>query len=50
MEMTLDELPVVGYTEPEVSTSCRQAGLLVEGKEHQSTHKTFDLKFALPTR
>jgi hypothetical protein len=35
--------------EPEVATSCSQAGLPVEVKGYQPTYKTFDLKFVLPT-
>ena len=36
--------------ETEVTISCSQADLPVEGKGHQPTHKTFDTKFVLPTR
>jgi hypothetical protein len=35
--------------EPEVATSFSQAGLALEGGEHQPSHKTFDTKFALLT-
>lgn len=34
----------------EMATSCSQAGLLEEGEGQQSTRKTFNPKFVLPTR
>jgi hypothetical protein len=40
----------VGDIQDEMSTSCSQAELPVEGGGHKSTHKTFDPKCALPTR
>jgi hypothetical protein len=36
--------------ETEVATSCIQAGLPMEGGEHQSSHKTFNPKLAMPLR
>jgi hypothetical protein len=36
--------------EPEVATSYSQTGLPVKGGEHQTTHKTLDLKFTLSTK
>jgi hypothetical protein len=34
----------------EVAYSCSQEGLVVEGREHNPTQKTFIPKFVLPTR
>jgi hypothetical protein len=45
MEMTLTT-----DIEPEPVIFCNQARVPVEGLEHQPSHKTFDLKFDLPTR
>ena len=36
--------------ESQVAISCRQAGLSVEGKGHQPSHKTINAKFVLHTR
>jgi hypothetical protein len=36
--------------ETEIATSCSRPGLPLKGGEYQPTHKTLDLKFALPTR
>ena len=36
--------------EPKMAIHCNQTGLLMEGLGHQSSYKTFDLKFVLPTR
>jgi hypothetical protein len=36
--------------EPEVATSCSQAGFSVEAEVQQSTHKILDPKYLLPTR
>ena len=40
----------VSYIETEVATSCNQIGLSKEERRHQSTHKTFNQKYTLPTR
>ena len=40
----------VGNMETEVVTSYNQEGLSVEWREHQLTHRTFNLKFILSTR
>jgi len=32
-----------------MSTSCREAGTLVDQQGHQATYKTFHTKFILPT-
>jgi hypothetical protein len=36
--------------EPEVATSCSQAGLPVKGVGGETTHKTFNLGLVLPKR
>jgi hypothetical protein len=36
--------------ETKVATTCSQAGFPKEGEENQSTHKTINPKFVLPTR
>jgi hypothetical protein len=48
--VTLAETSSIGDTKLKEPTSCSQAGLPVQGKEHQDIHKTFDSKFVLPTR
>jgi hypothetical protein len=40
----------IGDMEPEEATSCRQAGMPAELKEHQPIHKTFNSQFILSTR
>jgi hypothetical protein len=35
--------------DPEVATSCSQAGLSMERSEHPTSYKAFDPKFILPT-
>jgi hypothetical protein len=47
--VTLAEIPTSEYVETEMATSCSQAALSVEGGAHQPIHKTFNLKFVLPT-
>lgn len=34
----------------EMTSCCSQIGHLIEGGEHQASHKAFDPKFALPIR
>ena len=49
--MTLVGTPIKGGDmDPEVATSCSQAGITVEEQGQQSTHKTFYLKCVLPTK
>lgn len=48
--MTLGRIPTNRDIETKVATSCSQTRLAVQGREHQLTHKTFNLKFVLPTR
>jgi hypothetical protein len=50
MGVTLVETPTNRRDiETEMATSCNQVGIPEEEKEHQTTHKTFNLKFFLPT-
>jgi len=48
--VTLADTLSVGFIDPEVATSCSQAGFPVEQGGQQPTHQNFHQKCVLPTR